>query len=39
MNYTLAVLGLVNLVGVTMSYLIHGGTLSQIHAVAEMFLR
>jgi hypothetical protein len=39
MYYTLSVLGLVNIVGVGLSYVIHGGALSQFHAAIEALLR
>lgn len=40
MNYTLTVLGLVNVVGAGLSYFVHGGTImAQFHAVIEAFIR
>ena len=40
MNYTLCVLGVVNVLGAGLSYLVHGGAVqSQIHALVELFLR
>jgi hypothetical protein len=40
MNYTLCVLGLVNVIGAGLSYVIHGGTiLPQLHSAFEAFMR
>jgi hypothetical protein len=39
MNYTLCVLGLANVIGAGLSYVVHGGTIAHIHALVETFLR
>jgi hypothetical protein len=37
MNYTLSILGLVNIIGAGASYVLHGGTiLPQLHAIIEV---
>ena len=40
MNYTLSILGLVNLIGAGLSYAVHGGTvMPQLHAIIEALMR
>ena len=40
MNYTLCVLGLVNIIGAGLSYVIHGGAIMpQLYAAVEALMR
>jgi hypothetical protein len=40
MNYTLCVLGLVDVIGAGLSYFIHGGSIiPQLHAAVEALMR